>query len=107
MSDHKRQETTRQVVEYICKEPTCQFFDEPIQQGVCHSDNGDLVEFDRLADASLEFARELKEIRAHYTDRDEYIGWLEAMYECVMMNLTFTLDECIRLRRDIALLKKG
>lgn len=108
MADHKRQESMRQVVEFICKEPDCEFYDEPAQQGVCHSADPDVADIDKLHSAGEQFAKELREIRTeHYKTPEEYIPWLEAMYECVMLNWTFCLDECIRLRRELALLKKG
>lgn len=108
MGDEHRQELrTCEVQESYCVEPGCEFNGERAVQGVCHSSKPDLADWDRLHDAGERFADELRKIRTeHYTDKDEYIEWLEAMYECAMLNWTFTLDECIRLRREVALLKR-
>lgn len=105
--DHKRELRTREYQESYCAEPSCEFYGERAQQGVCHSSEPELADWDRLHDAGQQFADELRQIRTeHYTDKDEYIRWLEAMYESTMLNLTFTLDECVRLRAELALLKK-
>jgi hypothetical protein len=105
MTDHKKEQRTREILEYFCADEGCEFFGKHSQQGVCHTAEGEIVQLDRLYDIAKKFADDLRLFRTeHYTDKDEYILWLESMYECTSLNWTFTLDECVRLRRELALL---
>ena len=106
MSDHKRVNKPREIDEWFCDEPTCEFYGRNSQQGVCHTTESEFVDMDRLAEHAQQSAEEtLKMRREHYPTDAEYIPWLEAHYECAMINWTFSLDECIRLRVENARLK--
>ncbi len=106
MSEHKRERRPREIDEYFCAEPGCEFEGRHAQQGVCHTNEPDFVVNERLEKYAEESAQELLRIRReHYPDDAEYIEWLEAHYECAQINWTFTLDECIRLRVENARLK--
>lgn len=106
MSDeHKIDEhtETREIKKRVCAQQGCEFFGKEAQQGVCHDTDGDLIEWAKLDAHEKELSDSLKEMRERLGD--DYVASLEAHYVCAMMNWQMTLDECIRLRRDIALLK--
>jgi hypothetical protein len=104
--DHGRVNRPRWIEEWFCDEPSCEFYGRPTQQGVCHTAEGELVDYDKLIDYAQRSAEEtLRVRREHYPSDEEYIPWLEAHYECAMINWTFSLDECVTLRREVALLK--
>lgn len=106
MTDHKREKRSREIAEYFCAEPTCEFFGKASQQGVCHTIEPELVDYERLAEYAQRNAAETLEMRRkHYPTDAEYIPWLESMYECAQINWAFTLDDCVALRRENALLK--
>ncbi len=96
---------TREILKRVCAHDGCQFFGKEAQQGVCHTTDGDLVEWAKLDAHERELLDSLKEMRER--EGDDYVRCLEANYVCAMMNWQMTLDECIRLRRDIALAKAG
>ena len=109
MADHKTETRKREFEESICQEPDCEFYGLHAQQGICHSAEPEVsASTEKLLQVAESFATDLRQIRSleSFQDKDEYIRWLEAMYECAMMNWTFGLDECIRLRAELALLKK-
>ncbi len=104
--DHEYRE--RPIRERFCIEPTCQFYDKHAQQGICHTDKGDLVDWERVDEHEKRAEEDLVAIRAKYAgDKDEYIRWLEAHFECAQLNWALIMDECVRLRRDNALLRAG
>ena len=107
MSDHKTEKRHREIDEHFCVEEGCEFFEKHAQQGVCHTTEMDVADIDKLYKIAEEFATDLREFhRKNYgDDKDEYISYLESMYECAMLNWTFGLDETIRLRKENALLK--
>lgn len=106
--DHKRRNGTREITEYYCEEPGCRFEGEPAVQGVCWNSEGEIADWDKLADAGERMSAEFKAIRIKSNwSPEETIRWLEAMYETAMINWTMALDEVIRLRAEIALLKEG
>ena len=106
MSKHKVIRLIKQqaVHETICAQPRCKFNGKPAQQGVCYSDKGEIVDWKRTEQQELQVNEELKYFRKKYKRR-QYLRWLEAMYVTASLNWTMTLDECIRLRRDIAVAK--
>jgi hypothetical protein len=94
----------REIHETFCDDKKCKFYGQHAQQGICHTDKPDLVDWDRIEKIEQEQEEELKYFRKLYKGK-EYVKWLEAMYSCAMVNSRFGLDELIRLRRDNALLK--
>lgn len=107
MSDDKHkideQTETREIVKRVCAQQGCEFFGRDAQQGVCHDTDGDLIEWAKLDAHEKELSDSLKEMRER--EGDDYVVALESYYVSAMMNWQCTLDECIRLRRDNALLK--
>lgn len=103
---HKRETRVfaRNIHETFCDYKRCKFYGKHAQQGVCYSDKPDLIDWDRIAKVEKEHEDELKYFRKLYKGK-EYVRWLEAMYATASMNWRFTLDDLIRMRRDIALLK--
>jgi hypothetical protein len=106
MTKHKtvRLATRRAIFETFCAQPRCKFNGKEAQQGVCYSNEGEIVSFDKLAKHESALHAELKALRKQEGARS-YVTALEAHYVSAMMNWQITLDECIRLRRDIALLR--
>jgi len=100
VSDHKRENRPREIDEWYCAEEGCEFNGKLAQQGVCYSADRQYQNWEKLYEASKEHADELLAIRqSEFADKpEEYIRWLEAMYEAAMVNWDGTLDECIRLR---------
>jgi hypothetical protein len=58
----------------------------------------------KLDKLDAEIAASLRTMRK--TEGRQYIAALEAHYSSAMMNWTMLLDECVRLRRDLALAKR-
>ena len=94
----------REIHETFCDDKKCKFYGQHAQQGICHTDKPDLVDWDRIAKHEKEQEDELTYFRKKYKGNG-YVKWLEAMYSCASVNWRFTLDDLIRLRRDNALLK--
>ena len=105
MSKHKVISTTKQEprTETTCAQPGCKFKGKPAQQGVCYTAKGHVVEFAALDRVEREITADLKAMRKR--EGKSYVRVLEAHYTAAMMNWEMTLDECIRLRRDVALAK--
>ena len=108
VSDHKREIRTREISDDHCAEPNCEFYGKSRQQGVCFSQPDDARDWDRIFEASKQHSDEMLAIRrSEFADKpSEYIEYLEAMYECAMMNWGSTLDECICLRVENRRLKE-
>lgn len=104
MIDHKLRETTREIKSHICDEEGCEYRGETSVQGHCYSSDGDLIRFDALDKHEAETMADLKAMRER--EGDGYLECLEAHYISAMLNWTGTLDECVRLRRDNARLRK-
>lgn len=94
----------REIHEPFCTTKGCEFYGQHAVQGVCYSNKPDVIDWKRVERQEKQLAEEMVQIKKKYKGK-EYLRWLEAMYECAQMNWTFTLDELIRLRRDVALLK--
>lgn len=108
MSGNHEIETTtevREIVRRTCRHAGCAFYGQAAQQGVCHTTDGDLVEWSRLDAHERELTDELRQMRER--EGADYVRVLEAHYVGAMMNWQLTLDECVRLRRDLALAKKS
>ncbi len=106
MSDHKH---VREFLERYCDEPSCEFFGKPWQQGVCFNADGNFVRTKlNVITSGREFSEELLQVkREQFADKpDEYLRYVEAMYETAMMNWCSTLDECIELRVENRRLKE-
>lgn len=107
VTTHATTERTREVREKLCDEPTCEFRGEPAVQGVCHSTEGEIADWEKLEKAEREIEAQLVDMRREATDLDDYVRSLEAYYTSVAINWDMTLDECIRLRRENALLRRS
>ena len=94
----------REIHETFCDDKKCRFYGNHAQQGICYSDKPDAVDWDRVAKLEQQQDDELQYFKKKYKGK-AYVKWLEAMYSCASTNWRFTLDDLIRLRRDVALLK--
>lgn len=92
----------RPITTRICAQKGCKFFGKEAVQGVCHTTDGDLVEWAKLDAHEKQLEAELSAMKKR--EGKNYVRALEAYYLCTMMNWQLTLDECIRLRRDNAIL---
>lgn len=95
----QRAHTTR-----ICAKRGCKFYGKEAQQGVCHTTDGDVVEWVKLEAHEKELLAELHAMKKR--EGRDYVRALEAYYVSAMMNWQLTLDECIRLRRDVAIARR-
>lgn len=96
----------REIHETFCTQKNCEFFGQHAQQGICYSNKPEVIDWKRVEKQEQQLAEELAYIKKKYKGKGkEYVQWIESMYHCAQMNWTFTLDELVRLRRDIALLK--
>ncbi len=103
MREHKKAVRQRTVDETICANRRCEFYGQPVVQGVCHTSDGEIADLAKMDKYEAELTAELKQMKRR--EGKDYIRALEAHYLCARMNWTGTLDECIRLRRDNAILK--
>jgi hypothetical protein len=103
---HSRANRPREIVESICTEAGCQFNGDYAQQGVCYADEGSVADWSKLDKLERELEGDLELVRKSMQP-EEYTAWLEAQYVCIHMNWDMTLDECVRLRRDNALLRRA
>jgi len=97
----------RNIHENYCVQPDCKFFGSHAQQGECFStkDEAELLDWDRMDKQTKQVQQELLDAMKRYGKGKKYLEYLEAMYECIWLNWTFTIDECIKLRRDNRLLQ--
>lgn len=91
----------RPITTIICDQEDCKFFGKAAQQGVCHTTDGDVVEFAKIEAHERQILAEMKSMKRR--EHRRYTQVLEAYYLCAMLNWQIMLDECIRLRRDLAL----
>lgn len=106
MADHKATKIEMKSTLYQCADPTCIFFEQPTQQGVCHDAEGDLIKWIDLDRIEKE-AREMLDFYLQQSkNAEDYLNMVESMFITAWMNQTGTLDECVRLRAANALLKK-
>ena len=97
----KAAENTRAIT--ICDQPGCEFRGKEAQQGICHTTDGDLISWDKLEAHEKEITVDLADMKRR--EGKDYVRALEAHYICAMMNWQGALDETIKLRRDLAVLK--
>ncbi len=93
----------RPVTTTLCAQKGCKFYGKEPQQGVCHTDEGLVVEWAKIDAHEKELLEEMRTMKKR--EGKDYVRALEAHYVSAMMNWQITLDECIRLRRDLALAK--
>jgi hypothetical protein len=93
------QHREQRVEERYCAKKGCKLYGKIAQQGVCFRDNGELVDWDALDEAEREVVAELKAMKKREGKR--YVEALEAHYICAMLNWEMSLDETIKLRRDL------
>jgi hypothetical protein len=86
-----------------CDQQGCKFRGKEAQQGICHTTDGDLISWDKLEAHEKEIVAELTDMQLR--EGKGYVRALEAHYISAMMNWQGALDETVRLRRDIAVLK--
>lgn len=94
----------RDIAESYCTQPRCEFNGKPAQQGVCYTNRGEALDWGRVDLLEKRIEDELAVFRKKYTGK-KYIEWLEAMYTCAQLNWSIGLDETIRLRREVALIR--
>lgn len=105
---HKTEQRKAEYIETYCAHAGCNFEGQRAVQGTCYSNKGEVLDWDLVDKAERDVAEELNKVKKEYgATSKKYIRWLEAMYECSMANWTITLDECVRLRRNVAHLKAG
>jgi hypothetical protein len=101
----------RNIHETYCMEPKCRFFGEHAVQNVCHTTTtmGDSADWSYIDDAMQAGDAHLKSIRKQYKGKSpkEYTARLENEVRCIWTNSQTTLDECVRLRGEVELLKKA
>ncbi len=104
MKKHKtlQQQHQRSITTTYCAQKGCKFIGKEAQQGVCFHAKGELIDWQRVAQQETQILAELQGLRK--AGPKAYVQGLEAHYVSAMINWQFTLDEVIRLRRDIALL---
>lgn len=95
--------TQRNIRERVCAQKGCKFFGEPARQGVCFDAKGEVAVWDKLAAHEKALLDELKHMKKR--EGKAYGRALEAYYVTAMMAWQLVLDECVRLRRDVALLR--
>lgn len=107
-AEHALERRSRSIEETYCAEPGCEFAGKRAEGGVCFNQERDARTWDKIAELAQQTSAELKQLRTEeYADRpEEYVRWLEAMYETSMMNWMSTLDECICLRVENRRLKE-
>jgi hypothetical protein len=108
LSDHKGKNIQQEYTAVLCDEPDCEFYGQIAVQGLCFSTESQLTDLSKLDAHERDSVESLARIRQeHYGDDPEgYIGWIEAHYLCSEINWAMTLDECIHLRAENAVLKK-
>ena len=104
MKTHKTKTATREIKEYLCNDKKCKFFGKPTQQGVCHTNKPDLIDWDKIEKVEKEARDTIKWLKKKNPGK-AYIKALEAYWESAWMNWTGGLDEVIYLRRENALLR--
>jgi hypothetical protein len=87
----------------ICDQPGCKFRGKEAQQGVCHTAEGKLIDWARLEAHEKEILAELTDMKRR--EGRDYVRALEAHYISAMLNWQLSLDETLRLRRDLAVLR--
>lgn len=109
---HRTTPRHRDIVEFVCDEPTCEFYGKQAAQGVCHTTDVFEPEVDRyirrveksgedmLAESRLCF----EEHQRRHPDAS-WVAYLESQLVCDWMNHQFVLDECIQLRAENAKLR--
>lgn len=100
---HRTKAVERSYTTKICDQPDCEFRGKEAQQGVCHTMDGDLISWDRLDAHEKEIIADLADMKKR--EGKDYVRALEAHYISAMLNWEGALDEAIRLRRDLAVLK--
>jgi hypothetical protein len=106
MSKQKKHRTKSAEKSYsikICDQQGCKFRGKEAQQGICHTTDGDLISWDKLEAHEKAVVAELADMKLR--EGKGYVRALEAYCISVMMNWQVALDETVRLRRDIAVLK--
>lgn len=100
---HRTKPAERAYSVQICDQPGCKFRGKAAQQGVCHTTEGELISWNKLEAHEKKLFAELKDMKRR--EGKNYVRALEAHYICAMMNWEGSLDETIRLRRDLAVLR--
>jgi len=100
---HRTKSAERSYSIKICDQPGCKFRGKEAQQGICHTTEGELIEWDRLDAHEKEVTAELADMKRR--EGKDYVRALEAHYISAMLNWQGSLDETLRLRRDLAVLR--
>lgn len=100
---HRSKPAERSYAIRICDQPGCKFRGKEAQQGVCHTTDGDLISWGKLESHEKEITADLAAMKKR--EGKDYVSALEAHYISAMMNWQGALDDTIRLRRDLAVLK--
>ena len=105
----------RKIHESFCMEPGCKFEGEHAVQNVCHThttmgNSSDWSYVDNIIKQGDDYLAGIQKIHkrrpAADAKFDAYIRRLESEIVCIWTNNAFTLDELVRLRGELALLKK-
>jgi len=100
---HRTKPAERSCSISLCDQPGCQFRGKEAQQGVCYTTEGALSDWDKLEAHEKELMTEIADMKKR--EGKDYVRTLEAHYISAMMNWQISLDETLRLRRDLAVLK--
>jgi hypothetical protein len=101
----------REIHETFCAQRGCRFFGKHAQQGHCHTRTPCIGKDWEHIDAAFQFAERAATEQLGLLRKDcrgnprAYLKWLEAHVWCGWVNAAGTLDELVRLRRDVAILR--
>lgn len=101
--EHRTKPAERSYSIKICDQPGCEFRGKEAQQGVCHTTDGDLISWAKLDEHEKEITADLADMKKR--EGKSYVRALEAHYISAMLNWQGALDETVKLRRDLAVLK--
>lgn len=102
----------RNIHETFCVHPGCKFEGEHAAQNVCHTlttfeGSMDWSYMDSVIAAGEKYVTEIRKISKKQSRTDkEYIKRLESELACMWMNSICGLDQLVRLRGEVATLRK-
>jgi hypothetical protein len=101
---HKTKVTKREINEDLCDNKKCKFFGKRAVQGICYSEEPELLDYKKLEEQEKVARDTIKWLKKKFPGK-AYLKALESYYECAWLNWTVSLDETIYLRRENALLR--
>jgi hypothetical protein len=96
----------REIHEDVCKKPGCKFYNKPTQQGICHTTRPYLGPDWKHIELAMQHGQQaLNEIKRMHLGQSPkiYVAYLESCYAMQWSNESFTMDELVYLRKELAL----